>query len=76
MCVYVLVTQLCPTLCDSMDCSQPGSSDHGILWAEILEWVAISFSTMYDYLWEIAQRRICRINEDCAKKNRVRSQCP
>ena len=25
-----LVTQLCPTLCDSMDCSLPGSSVHGI----------------------------------------------
>ena len=31
-------------LCDSMDCSLPGSSVHGILQARILEWVAISFS--------------------------------
>ena len=38
------VAQLCPTLCDPMDCSPPGSSIHGILWARILEWVAISFS--------------------------------
>ena len=30
-------------LCDSMDCSPPGSSVHGILQARILEWVAISF---------------------------------
>ena len=37
----VLVTQSCPTLCDPMDCSQPGSSVHGILQARILEWVAI-----------------------------------
>ena len=29
---------------DPMDCSLPGSSVHGILWARILEWVAISFS--------------------------------
>ena len=36
------VTQLCPTLCDLMDCSLPGSSIHGILQARILEWVAIS----------------------------------
>ena len=36
--------QLCPTLCDSMDSSPPGSSIHGILWARTLEWVAISFS--------------------------------
>ena len=38
------VAQLCPTLCDPMDCSPPGSSVHGIFWARILEWVAISFS--------------------------------
>ena len=38
------VTQSCPTLCDPMDCSLPGSSVHGIFQARILEWVAISFS--------------------------------
>jgi len=38
------VTQLCPTLCDPIDCSLPGSSIHGIFQARILEWVAISFS--------------------------------
>ena len=37
------VTQLCPTLCDSMNCSLLGSSVHGILQARALEWVAISF---------------------------------
>ena len=37
----VLVTQLCPTLCNSMDYSLPGSSVHGIFQARILEWVAI-----------------------------------
>jgi len=40
----VLVAQSCPTLCDPMDCSLPGSSVHGILQARILEWVAIPFS--------------------------------
>ena len=40
----VLVTQWCLTLCDAMDCSPPGSFVHGILWARILEWVALSFS--------------------------------
>ena len=39
------VTQSCPTLCDPMDCSPPGSSVHGILQARILEWAAISFSS-------------------------------
>ena len=41
--VCVLVTQSCPTLCDTLDCSLPGSSVHGILQARILEWVAIPF---------------------------------
>ena len=36
--------QSCPTLCDPMDGSPPGSSVPGILQARILEWVAISFS--------------------------------
>ena len=38
------VTQSCPTLCDPMDCSLPGSSIHGIFQARVLEWGAISFS--------------------------------
>ena len=38
------VAQSCPTLCNPVDCSPPGSSVHGILQARILEWVAISFS--------------------------------
>ena len=42
--VKVLVTQLCLTLCNHMDCSPPGSSIHGILQARILEWVIISSS--------------------------------
>ena len=37
------VVQSCPTLCDPIDCSLPGSSIHGIFQARILEWVAISF---------------------------------
>ena len=40
-----LVTQLCPTLCNPMDCSPPGSSIHRISQARILQWVPISFST-------------------------------
>ena len=42
--VKVLFAPLCPTLCNPMDCSPPGSSVHGILQARILEWVAIPFS--------------------------------
>ena len=39
----VLVTQLCLTLCNPLDCSPPGSSVHGILQARILEQAAIPF---------------------------------
>ena len=42
--VVVLVAQSCPTLCDPVACSPPGSSVHGIPQASILEWVAISSS--------------------------------
>ena len=38
----VLVTQSCLTLCNPMDCSQPGSSVHGILQARIREWIPFS----------------------------------
>ena len=38
------VAQSCPTLCDPVGCSPPGSSVHGILQTTTLEWVAISFS--------------------------------
>ena len=34
---------LCPTLCDPMDCSMPGTSIHELLQARILEWVAMPF---------------------------------
>ena len=37
VCVSVLVAQLCPALCNPMDYSLPGSSDHEILQARIVE---------------------------------------
>ena len=46
----VLVAQSCPTLCDPMDCSPPGSSVHEIFQARILEWVAVSFSRGYSQI--------------------------
>ena len=45
--VKVLVAQLCPTLCDPMDYSPPGSSVYGIPQARILEPIAIPFSTIH-----------------------------
>ena len=44
MFMHAKLLQLCPTLCDPMDYSLPGSSVHGILQARTLEWVAILFS--------------------------------
>ena len=44
MCAKVLVVQLCPVLCNPIDCSLLGSSVHEILQPRILEWVAMSFS--------------------------------
>ena len=47
------VIQSCPTLRDPMDCSQPGSSVHGIFQARVLEWGAIAFSMMVLSLGEL-----------------------
>ena len=41
--------QSCPTLCDPIDGSPPGSPVHGIFQARTLEWVAIAFSSMERY---------------------------
>ena len=40
----VFVAQSCPTLCNPVDCSLPGSFVQGILQARILKWIAIPFS--------------------------------
>ena len=40
----LFVSQSCPTLCNTTDCSPPGSTAHGILQARILDWLAIPFS--------------------------------
>ena len=43
------VAQSCLTLCDSMDCSPPGSSVHRIFQARVLEWGAINSDDHYIY---------------------------
>ena len=43
------VSKSCPTLCDPVDYSPPGSSDHGILQGRTLEWVATSSSTGFSW---------------------------
>ena len=45
--IDIEAAQSCPTLCDHMYCSLPGSSVRGIFQARVLEWVAISFSRRY-----------------------------
>ena len=46
------VTQLCPTLCDPMDCNPLGSSFHGIFQTRILEQVAICYTRGSSQLWD------------------------
>ena len=53
------IAQSCPTLCDHMNCSLPGSSIHGTFEARILEWVAISFSRGSS--WPRDQTQVSRI---------------
>ena len=46
--------QLCPTLCDPIDSSPPGSPVPGILQARVLEWVAISSSNAWK--WKVKEK--------------------
>ena len=52
------VAQSCPTLCDPMDCSLPGSSIHGFFQARILECVAISFSKYLIYISNLSSSKL------------------
>ena len=51
--------QSCPTLCDPIDGSTPGSPVPGILQARTLEWVAISFSNAWK--WKVKVKSLCRV---------------
>ena len=51
--------QSCPTLCDRVDGSPPGSSVSGILQARTLEWVAISFSNAWK--WKVKVKSLSRV---------------
>ena len=51
--------QSCPTLCDPIDGSPPGSPVPGILQARTLEWVAISFSSAWK--WKVKVKMLSRI---------------
>ena len=54
MCVCS-VTQSCPTLCNPMDCSLPGSPVRGVFQARLLEWVPFSFSRGFSYFRDETQ---------------------
>ena len=51
--------QSCPTLCNPIDGSQPGSPVPGILQARTLEWVAISFSNAWE--WKVKVKSLSRV---------------
>ena len=51
--------QPCPTLCDLLDGSPPGSTTPGILQARTLEWVAISFSNAWK--WKVKVKSLSRV---------------
>ena len=51
--------QSCPTLCDSIDSSPPGSSVPGILQARALEWVAIYFCNAWK--WKVKVKSLSRV---------------
>ena len=51
--------QLCPTLCNPIDGSPPGSAVPGILQARTLEWVTISFSNAWK--WKVKVKSLSRV---------------
>ena len=51
--------QSCPTLCDPIDSSPPGSPFPGIHWARTLEWVATSFSNAWK--WKVKAKSLSRV---------------
>ena len=67
LCVYVYIyicaaaksLQSCPTLCDPIDGSPPGSTVPGILQARTLEWIAISFSDAWK--WKVKVKSLSRV---------------
>ena len=67
--------QSCPTLCDPIDCSPPGSPVPGILQARTQEWVAISFSNAWK--WKVKVKSLSRV---CLlvwrKSRRILGGCP
>ena len=59
MLCYAKSLQSCPTLCDPIDGSLPGSPVPGILQARTLEWAAISFSNAWK--WKVKMKSLSRV---------------
>ena len=59
MLCYAKSLQSCPTLCDPIDGSPPGSPIPGILQARTLEWAAISFSNVWK--WKVKVKSLSRV---------------
>ena len=63
LCMYAAATakllQSCPTMCDPIDGSPPGSPVPGILQARTLEWVAISFSNAWK--WKVKMKLLSHV---------------
>ena len=59
------VAKSCPTLCDPMDCSLPGSSLHGSFQARVLEWGAIAFPAKTQPSWDAGELWGTAIEEAC-----------
>ena len=59
--------QSCPTLCDPIEGSPPGSPIPGILQARTLEWVAISFSNAWK--WKVKVKSLSCV--DCSRPNEL-----
>ena len=66
------VAQSCPTLCDPMDCSLPGSSVHGIFQARVLEWGAIAFSSILSILKPKKEKNKVKQESEGRKEKRKR----
>ena len=64
-CVHAKSLQSCPTLCNPMDYSPPGSCAHGILQARILEWVALPVEIALPLLQEIFPTQRSNLHLSC-----------
>ena len=68
------VAQSCPTLCNPVYCSPPGSSVHGILQVRILEWAANT--SRQNYSWKRHTHPLFRVGLFMIAKTWKQPKCP